>query len=174
MWRAIDTLIAKVRAVARGGRSRDFGKTPRENAAPSVARVVVLGLLGSDQERRVLAGLGSDQGWEIQFSDTCTDALAACDAHKVPVILCDRDLPSSDWRHVIQTLASSSRPACVILLSRIVDDSLWEEVIRCGGYDILAKPLSRNEVLRVVKLARSFWDGMMKMPAYSTKRLSSR
>lgn len=149
-------------------RSRTNGLDRVPANGSRAANLVVVGLLG-DGERRLLDNLGYEQGWDIQFAQTDDEALAACDPRKTAVILCDRDLPSSDWRDVVQKLATTSRPTCVILLSGIVDDSLWEEVIRCGGYDVLAKPLRRNEVLRVVKLARSFWNGMMKMPAYSGK-----
>lgn len=167
MWQALRTLFANARALVE--KNKPSGRKPFTDDGSSVARVVIVGLVSSEKERDELASLGFDEGWEVQFADTCAEALAASDPRRVPVILCDRDLPSADWRDAVQTLASSSRPACVILLSSVVDDALWEEVIRHGGYDILAKPLRRNEVVRVVKLARSFWSSMMKMPAYSGK-----
>jgi len=172
----MSTLFAKTRALMQRRISRGGGPSSPNPPIQPAPRLTAVGLVDCPQERKLLVDIGIDHGWEVQFADTCAEAIAASDPRRVPVILCDRDLPSSDWRDAVQTLAASSRPACVILLSNIVDDSLWEEVIRHGGYDVLAKPLRRSDVIRVVKLARSFWCSMMKMPAYSrtTSSLSSR
>jgi FixJ family two-component response regulator len=74
-----------------------------------------------------------------------------------PIIIWDRDLPSEDWRDVVHTLAALPQRPCVLLLSRVVDDYLWNEVVRVGGYDVLSKPLKEAEVVRVVRLAWSYW-----------------
>ena len=169
MLQAIRNIFSSAREFSFWGKPRVDARTLAAKASPHCASLVVVGL-ASEQDHRTLANVGTDYGWEIQHVTSWEEALAASDPHKTSVILCDRDLPGSDWREVVQTLASSSRPSCVILLSGVVDDSLWEAVIRCGGYDILAKPLQRDEVLRSVKLAQFFWDGMMKMPAYARKR----
>ncbi len=77
---------------------------------------------------------------------------------KAPVILCDRDLPGADWREAVQVLATSSRGACVILLSSVLDDYLRDEVGRKGGHDVLSKPLREDDVVRAVKLAWTYWN----------------
>lgn len=166
---AIRTLLANAYTLASARKSRANKQIAQRTEDGPVASLVVVGVPGGE-ERQLLTNVARDYGWDIQFTETSIEALTRCDPRRTAVILCDRDLPSVDWRDAVQTLASSSRPTCVILLSSIVDDALWEEVVRCGGYDILAKPLQRNDVLRAMKLARSFWNGMMKMPAYSGKR----
>ena len=49
-----------------------------------------------------------------------------------------------------------------MLVSRVMDGYLWNEVVCNGGYDVLAKPLREDEVCRVVKLARSYWISALK------------
>ncbi len=135
--------------------------------------MTVVGLVADDNDRRLLANLSFDNGWIMHFVDSSAEAQAASARLRVPVILYDRDLPSADWRDIVSLLASSSLPTCVILISRVADDHLWEEVIRRGGYEVLSKPLRPEEVVRMIKLAWSFWNSMMKMPAYAGKRSAS-
>ena len=50
-------------------------------------------------------------------------------------------------------LVAELRETCsteIILISRIADDYLWVESIQRGAYDLLPKPLDRNEVHRIV------------------------
>jgi FixJ family two-component response regulator len=59
---------------------------------------------------------------------------------------------------VMRILASAPQRPSVILTSRVVDDYLWQEVIRYGGYDVLSKPLREEDVVRSVRLAWSYWN----------------
>lgn len=81
---------------------------------------------------------------------------------QAPIILCDRDLPGTEWRDVVGMMASSNHGACAVLVSRVVDDYLWKEVIRKGGYDVLSKPLKEDEIVRSVRLAWSYWKSTLK------------
>jgi len=74
-----------------------------------------------------------------------------------PVILCDRDLPETNWREAVRSLAALPHRPVVILLSKVADEYLWNEVFRIGGFDILARPLRTEEVRRAVGLALSYW-----------------
>jgi FixJ family two-component response regulator len=69
------------------------------------------------------------------------------------VVLCDRDLPGVDWRMAVQQLAGGQNRRCVILASPVVDDYLWEEVIHLGGYDVLAKPFRKRDVVQAIEFA---------------------
>lgn len=77
-----------------------------------------------------------------------------------PVILCDRDLPGADWRTAVGSLAALPQRACVVLMSSVVDDYLRQELIRWGGYEVLAKPLRADNILRAIKLALSYWTSV--------------
>jgi FixJ family two-component response regulator len=169
MWRAIQSFFSNASSVARRG-SCASTLSLNGNVGASTAQVIVIGLLVDNHDRRLLANVSSGNGWVVHFVDSLAEALAAAGNLRVPVILCDRDLVGAYWRETVARLASSSFPACVILISRAADDHLWEEVIRSGGYEVLSRPLRSEEVVRVIKLAWSFWNSMLKMPAYSRKR----
>jgi hypothetical protein len=54
------------------------------------------------------------------------------------------------------------------LASRVADDYLWQELIRCGGHDLLAKPFRAEDAARALKLAASFWTNARAKARYST------
>jgi hypothetical protein len=120
--------------------------------APEV-RPTIVAFLADEQDRKMLTGICRRQQWDVHFSDVCQDGA-------VPIILCDRDL--GEWRDLVRALAASRPNACVILISRVVDTYLWNEVAHAGGYDVLSKPLREADVVRVVKLAWSYWNSITK------------
>lgn len=46
----------------------------------------------------------------------------------------------------------------LIVVSRVVDDGLWAEVLNLGGYDVLATPFRAREVIRSVSFAWRHWQ----------------
>jgi FixJ family two-component response regulator len=57
---------------------------------------------------------------------------------------------------VVEELSSSRVRPCVILVSGVLDERLWAEVVGHGGYEVLAKPLQAEQAIRVIKLALSY------------------
>jgi len=121
------------------------------------ARIPVVALVTSDQDRYVLASVSGRDSLEVHFAESCEEAYRVANRLVAPVILLDRDLLGTEWKTAVKTLADSPHGACVILMSGVVDDYLRQEVIRRGGYDVLAKPLRADQVIPLVKLALSYW-----------------
>ena len=158
MRQAIHSLLLRVADFLR----RKNGSTTWPSASPagpsSMGSITVIGLVTSDEDRRLLASICSRNRWHLLFADTCEEARIALHKLQAPVILCDRDLPGRRWRETVQDLASSPHRACIILVSEVVDTYLWNEVVRTGGYDVLSKPLREDDVVRAVRLAWSYWN----------------
>ena len=131
------------------------GSRPRRKAAP--ARIPVVALVASDQDRCVLAGVSGQDQLEVHFAESCEEAYTVANRLAAPVILLDRDLPGTEWKTAVKSLADSPHRACVILMSGVVDDYLRQELIRRGGYDLLPKPLRADQVTPLVNLALSYW-----------------
>lgn len=127
----------------------------------------------NEEDRRLLTGLGSRNQWKMSFAETVAEARSLSENLRSPALLCDRDATGIDWRDAVETLSASSHRPCVLLLSTVVDDYLWNEVIRRGGYDVLAKPLREGDVLRSVKLAWSYWNSKKRTSARGTNAASS-
>jgi DNA-binding response OmpR family regulator len=59
---------------------------------------------------------------------------------------------------VLQDLRKLPVPPQLVVTSRLADDHLWAEVLNIGGFDVLARPLDRDEVERVVASASRHFE----------------
>lgn len=135
------------------GNRQDFGPV-----------LTVVAMVADERDRRLLANIGSRRHIDLYFADGCDEALTSAHRLDAPVVLCDRDLSSKEWRDLVQLFASTRQRPSVILISKVVDEYLRQEVILHGGYDVVAKPLREEDVVRSLKLAWSYWHSAMKMP----------
>lgn len=56
-----------------------------------------------------------------------------------------------------------------MLASKVIDDYLWNELVSCGGYEVMGKPLREDEVSRAVRMAWSYWSSAAKRASSTTK-----
>jgi DNA-binding NtrC family response regulator len=129
----------------------------KNDAKAVTPRISIVALVVSDHDREVLIRISAHEPVDVHFAQSHVDAWEAMNRLNSPLILYDRDWPNGEWRTAVQTFSSSPRRSCVILASRVADDYLWQELIRCGGYDLLAKPFRADDVARSLKLALSYW-----------------
>ena len=129
------------------------------------SRVPVVALVVNQQDRHVLASVFGQNPLDVRFAESCEEACSIANRLTAPVILLDRDWPDTEWRTAVERLTASPHRACVILVSGVSDDNLWQELIRRGGYDVLSKPLQADKVARIVKLALSYWSSTSKPAA---------
>jgi CheY-like chemotaxis protein len=127
-----------------------FGKW-KNRARSAEPPLTVLALMTSPGDRDLLRQICAGATWKILFADDVEEAVG----RPAGIVLCDRDLSGIDWREAIRRLATSPHPRKVILASYVVDDYLWDEVIHCGGYDVLPKPFRVQEVIHTIQFARA-------------------
>ena len=120
-----------------------------QNGRAADSALTVLAITASTTDRAQLQRIFEKTGWSIVFADSIEDALR----QPVQIVVCDRDLEGADWREAIRQLARGPDRRCVILASFVADDYLWEEVIHCGGYDVLPKPFREDEVIHAIHFA---------------------
>jgi len=156
MWSAIQTLLSRVFWLARKF-PVPFRRPANCKEDPHNCDLAIVGLLLDEQDRRLLAGLGSRNHWKVTFAESFETAHALSVELRALAVLCDRDVPGREWGQAVDLLSSSRHRPCVVLLSRVVDDYLWNEVVRHGGYDVLSKPLREDELTRTLKLAQAYW-----------------
>lgn len=163
------SLFGQFRHLFREDMSRsDLQAKPGTKDQP-VIRIGIVALVAGTEDRELLSRLAAEHQWSLSFADTCGEAWNALSDRKAPIVLCDRDLPATDWRDVIQMMVSCPHQACAILVSKVADDYLWNEVIRRGGHDLLSKPLREEDVLRAIRLAWSYWRSSMNVQPMLTK-----
>lgn len=131
----------------------------------SPVKITMLCVLEGTLDRSVVDGVSKRNQWEVLHAATIDEARRLADRHRPQVILFDRDVAGVNWRYVVSALASASGGGCVLLISRVVDDYLWNEVVSNSGYDILRKPLGEEELVRNIRLASSYFHGVRQAAA---------
>jgi AmiR/NasT family two-component response regulator len=116
----------------------------------------MLCLLADPRDRSVVSQICERHHWNVFFVSERQDAARLLGRVEPQVMLFDREI-TEDWRPAMTVFGRTSR-ACIILVSKVIDDGLWTEVVRHGGYEVLPKPLDAEDVLRAVKMARSYWS----------------
>jgi FixJ family two-component response regulator len=53
----------------------------------------------------------------------------------------------------MRRLIKTRRGACVVLLSSVADQYLWDEVVHQGGFDLLTRPFRKEQVLSTLMFA---------------------
>jgi len=121
----------------------------------------LLAVTPSEEDRNALRDIAGRRNWMVRFADDRDQAERALSEQPFGVILCDRDLDGQHWSDHIERLRAKSPGSCVILISRVNDEYLWEEVVHRGGYDVLTRPLKEAQVAPAVTLAWSYWKGWL-------------
>jgi DNA-binding response OmpR family regulator len=144
MWKALQSLFTRPET---GGPI-----TPARTAS----QAPLIAMLEDERDRALLTEIAVRKQFHVEFAGSSVEAGSIAGRFEAPVILCDRDCPGRDWREVVRMLASVRPRPAIVLVSKVVDEFLWQEVVRHGGYDVLLKPLREEEVLRCLKLACAY------------------
>jgi DNA-binding response OmpR family regulator len=107
-----------------------------------------------------LARIAAVHDWHLTTAPSAGEGRRSLRRAGGVVAIIDRDLPRSDWRDVMPSLAKLPEVAAVLLASGVADDYLWQEVSRFHGHDVLPKPFRVEEVVRAVRFARSWGDAI--------------
>lgn len=114
----------------------------------------------------VLRQLITETGWKLGIIPEFEVAIARLQTHFSPVVLCDRNLPGFNWRDTLEILTSVASPSAVILMSAVVDEYLWDEVIQNRGFDVIAKPFRQEELIETIRFALFYrhWSCLDRIP----------
>jgi DNA-binding response OmpR family regulator len=96
--------------------------------------------------------------WKAYRARSYREAVAWLMRDRMTVIICESHLPDGDWKDILSQAQVLPDPPYLVVASRLADDLLWAEVLNLGGYDLLAKPFVRDEVIRVAELASRNWS----------------
>jgi DNA-binding NtrC family response regulator len=135
--------------------------------------VTVLAVSPLDGDHSGLAEVFCHSKWRIHKARSCREAIAFLNGNRIPVVICERELPDGDWKDLLEKMSGLSDPPLLIVTSRLADESLWAEVLNLGGYDVLPKPFDRVEVVRVVSVAWLHWKNMRQGSRLARKAAAS-
>jgi DNA-binding NtrC family response regulator len=123
--------------------------TPRVALKPQ--SVLLISPAAEDHE--LFGELFRRQGWTLGHASSICSASVLLSENPPSVVITERDLPFGNWRDVLEAMHVLPAPPLLIVISKVADDYLWAEALNLGVYDVLAKPLDRSEMVRVLSLA---------------------
>jgi DNA-binding NtrC family response regulator len=114
-----------------------------------VARPSVLAITPFYMDQLALRIASSRKNWDLLICPTFRSGLRTLRKFPVSVILFDLETRDVEWRRGVQLLLSQSNDSCLIVLTRNLDDDLWQSAFERGVYDLQPKPLKDN--LRLIE-----------------------
>jgi DNA-binding NtrC family response regulator len=140
-------------------------------SSPNTSRdtVRLLAIMQNPRDGDALRDIAGRFGWSISVVDSSSQAMPLLEGQSTPLVICDGDLENEDWREVFGRIAALPQAVCVLLASRVIDDYLWQQVIRNHGYDVVAKPFQPELLRQTVTFAWS-WRGASHRPGAAPKR----
>ena len=107
-----------------------------------------------DDDYRTLQSFLHGTKWSVERALSWNEVSSFCERHLNPVVLVDRCFQGADWQSTVASILDPAARRCVILLSDVSDPYLWNELVRHGGFDVLARPFECPEVLRILAFAQ--------------------
>src|SRR5438034_613414 len=131
-------------------------------------RISSLAISPSAEDLSFLEHKFNEANWKLYTASTYREALAALGHYRVPVVLCDCQLPDGDWKDVLSQLAPLPDRPRLIAFSRNANEKLWAEVLSMGGFDLLATPFREEELVFALGSAWLDWQGERERGALRT------
>jgi DNA-binding response OmpR family regulator len=129
--------------------------------------IAVLSVSPIQQDHDTLARLLGHDQWNLYNALSLRSASAFLRAHVIPLVVCEHDLSPDTWTQLLDETRLLSIPPVLVMTCRVADDSLWAEALNLGAFDVLAKPLDRTEVRRVLTSAWLNWQRQYCVPTMS-------
>lgn len=165
-------LVKRIQAVVDSIRGRRRVEGPPVLPAPG-AGLRAMAVISDGADRAALQAAFEEKGWVLIVADNTTDALVLQMQERFPVVLFQRDIAGKDWRPAVRVLSRMMPRPGVVLLSDTSDMNQWEELVRCGGFDVARTPVDGGAVMRMVSAAWSVWkqqDSHAARPMADAKR----
>lgn len=120
-------------------------------------RLEVLTINKYKKDCAALRSIMRHTNWVYHCAHSLEEALQSLKNHYVPVVMSSQELPDGTWKDVIAAVHSFPIPPKVLIYSDRQDTAFLMDVLNAGGYDVILKPLDRDEVLRLITLACLKW-----------------
>jgi DNA-binding response OmpR family regulator len=114
----------------------------------------LLAILPDSKDHATLRRILQFTDWRCLIATTFEEALRILAAQPVQVILSEHQLPDGKtWKEILWHAEMMPSPPPVIVVDGLANELLWLRVLDLGGFDLLPKPFSEAELLRVLHLA---------------------
>ena len=131
---------------------------PVGDRGQTLAIMPVLLASGRDDDYQALQAIFHNTKWSMVRALSWNEVSSFCERMVNPVVLIDRHFQSSNWRSTVSSLLNPPANRSLILLSDVSDPYLWNELVQHGGFDVIARPFERSEVLRTLAFAQRHYE----------------
>lgn len=111
-----------------------------------------------DPDYIALIRILSMANWNLYWYTRCREALGNLAAKPVSLAITDRALKDGDWKDVLANLRFLNAPPKLIVADHEPNRWLRAEVLKRGGFDVLAKPFDPERVMHAAAAARRDWE----------------
>ncbi len=101
-------------------------------------------------------------GWRVQHALSVDEAALRVRLEGIRMVIYDAETPGLPWQQALPFLGDT----CILLGSPVMDEFLWQDVVRCGGYDVIATSATPEQMVRTLRFAWS-WTLRRKLPLLS-------
>ncbi len=119
-----------------------------------------------ENDRALVRDVFGKLGWRLFEARDGRRAIWWLERNAVEVVIAEGRTADAGWERLLDVLRDLPSPPQLVVTSRTADDYLWSEVLNRGGYDVLPRPLNRDEVERVIAGAgrqfRSLREGLVR------------
>lgn len=125
---------------------------------PHGIRVSALAVSACAEYLSFLEDRFTEANWKLYKADSYHSALLELSRWRMPVVLCECQLPDGNWKDLLGQLAPMLERPRLIVFSRHADERLWAEVLNLGAFDLLATPFREAELVFTVGSAWLDWE----------------
>jgi DNA-binding NtrC family response regulator len=125
------------------------------------------------EERRALNTILHKEGYETICASRVSECQEALQTQNVSLIFCDRRLADGCYRDVVAATRASSKPARVVVTSRLADWDEYLEALHHGAFDLIASPCRPTDVLWAIVQASRQTQGPSRAVAAQKARVAS-
>ncbi len=135
----------------------------------------VLFLSASPQDHESLGAALEGSRWRLESARTFSEARRALQRQSIGVLITERLLPDGlSWKDLAGELAGVLYVPIVVVAPRAAAERLSEEVLAGGGFDVLGRPSSRAELLRMLSAAWRFGEDRRVLASRPNRRAGPR
>lgn len=105
------------------------------------------------ENRRDLTAILQAEGWEPLWASRIEDCVEILKSQPSAIVLCDERLRDGTYRDLLDNCKCVSHEARILVLARHPDWPEYLDVLKSGGFDLLAWPSSSTNVIWAIMQA---------------------
>ena len=113
--------------------------------------ITILIVEDDDDLREALAASLRDEGYHVLWAGDADEAIKNVKAHKVNIVFMDICLPDMNGVEVYKAIKKIQPTATTVMMTGFFVQDLVDTAISAGAYDILYKPFTMDDILKMIK-----------------------